>query len=58
MAEPLYRRIAEDLARKIRSGELRPGSQLPTELELERIYRASRNTVREAVRLLTSRRMV
>lgn len=58
MPEPLYRRIAQDLARKIRSGELRPGSKIPTELELERIYRASRNTVREAIRLLTSWHMV
>ena len=50
MAEPMYQRIAEDLRKKIEFGELKPGSQLPTELELrERYGNASRNTVRDAV---------
>jgi GntR family transcriptional regulator len=34
MANPMYRQIAEDLRRRIESGDLAPGSQLPTELEL------------------------
>lgn len=29
-AEPPYRRIANDLAAKIRSGELQPGDKLPS----------------------------
>jgi GntR family transcriptional regulator len=56
--EPIYRRIAEDLRAKIESGELVPGSQLPTELELRDIYNASRNTIRDAVKWLTSRSLV
>jgi GntR family transcriptional regulator len=59
MAEPLYRQIAEDLRLQIESGELRAGEQLPTENELSAKYdRASRNTVREAIRWLTSRALV
>jgi GntR family transcriptional regulator len=58
LAEPMYRRIAEDLRQKIESGELGPGAQLPTELELRDQYEASRNTVRDAVKWLTTRRTV
>lgn len=59
MAEPMYRQIADDLRRRIESGELGPGSQLPTELELrERYHNASRNTVRDAVKSLVNRGLV
>jgi GntR family transcriptional regulator len=51
---PKYRQIAEDLRRKIDSGELANGDQLPTEQELEDEYQASRSTVRDAVKSLTS----
>ena len=34
MAEPMYRQIADDLRAKIETGELPPGVQLPTEIEL------------------------
>jgi GntR family transcriptional regulator len=54
MANPMYRQIAEDLRTSIESGELAPGSQLPTELELRERYGASRNTVRDAVKWLTN----
>jgi DNA-binding GntR family transcriptional regulator len=53
MADPMYRQIAEDLRTRIEAGELAPGSQLPTELELRERYNASRNTVREAIKWLT-----
>jgi GntR family transcriptional regulator len=59
MADPLYRKIADDLRRRIESGELEPGTQLPTELELRDQYdNASRNTVRDAIRFLTTRGLV
>ena len=58
MAGPLYRQIAEELRRQIDSGELAPGSQLPTEDELMEICRASRNTVRGAINQLTIRGLV
>ena len=54
MANPMYRQIAEDLRQKIGSGEITPGSQLPTELELREKYDASRNTVRDAIKWLTN----
>jgi GntR family transcriptional regulator len=58
LPEPIYRRIAEDLRLKIESGELAPGSQLPTELELRDLYSASRNTIRDAVKWLMTRSLV
>jgi len=54
MANPMYRQIAEDLRAQIESGELEPGQQLRTELELREHYNASRNTVRDAIKWLTS----
>ena len=58
MAGPLYRQIAEELRRRIDSDELRQGDQLPTEDELMAQYQASRNTVRGAIRQLTTRGLV
>jgi GntR family transcriptional regulator len=58
MPEPMYRHIAEDLRQQVESGALAHGSQLPTELELQEQYNASRNTVRDAVKLLIIRGLV
>jgi GntR family transcriptional regulator len=52
MAEPMYKQIAEDLRKKIEAGELAPGEQLPTELDLRESYNASRNTIRDAIKRL------
>jgi GntR family transcriptional regulator len=54
MANPMYRQIAEDLRDQIESGQLAPGQRLRTEIELRELYGASRNTVRDAVKWLTS----
>lgn len=58
MAGPLYREIADDLRRKIESGELSEGEKLPTEDELIAEYTASRNTVRGAIKELSTRGVV
>ena len=58
MAEPMYRQIADDLRRKIEAGELKRGAQLPTEIDLREQYDASRNTVRDAIKWLTTRGLV
>jgi GntR family transcriptional regulator len=53
MAQPMYQQIAEDLRVRINSGELAAEQQLPTELELRDMYKASRNTIRDAIKRLT-----
>jgi GntR family transcriptional regulator len=54
MVEPIYRQIADDLRYKIESGEIPHGAQLPTEGKLMDQYGASRNTVRDAIKMLTA----
>ena len=54
----MYRQIAEEIGYEIESGQLAPGSQLPTEVELRDRYQASRNTIRDAIRLLVTRGLV
>jgi GntR family transcriptional regulator len=54
----MYRQIADDLRRQIEDGELTPGSQLLTELELREKYNASRNTIRDAIKWLITRGLV
>lgn len=54
MADPLYRRIADDLRQEIESGRLPPGGQLPTEPDLSKQFNASRNTIRDAVKSLVT----
>src|ERR1700722_10763510 len=67
MAEAMYVLIADDLRHKIESGELAPGQQLKPEVELREEYgrgedgqdgRVSRNTVRDAIKLLVARGLV
>jgi GntR family transcriptional regulator len=58
MNEPIYRQIADDLRDKIESAEIAQGGRLPTEIDLMERYDASRNTVRDAIRLLTTRGLV
>ena len=55
---PMYQQIAEDLRAQIESGVLQPGAQLPTELELRDRYDSSRNTIRDAIKRLTSQGLV
>jgi GntR family transcriptional regulator len=50
----MYQQIADELRNRIESGALGPGQQLPTELELREEFRASRNTIRDAIKLLSS----
>jgi len=58
MTEPIYRRIAHDLRRRIRAGDLPPGRQLPPEPELKKLYNASRNTIRDAIKWLATNGLV
>jgi GntR family transcriptional regulator len=58
MAEAMYKQIAQDLQKQIEAGLLKPGQQVPTELELREKYEASRNTIRDAIKWLTNRTLV
>jgi GntR family transcriptional regulator len=59
MPDPMWKQIAEDLRQKIEAGEIgRDGQPLPTELDLQAEYSASRNTVRDAIKWLVNRGMV
>jgi GntR family transcriptional regulator len=57
-AVPKYWQIADDLRRRIESHEFTAGTPLPTEGELQEEYGVSRNTVREAVKLLVDQHRV
>ncbi|MEW2445679.1 GntR family transcriptional regulator [Micromonospora marina] len=58
MAQPKYRKIADDLRHQIVSGALRVGDRLPTEPQLQEQYGASRNTVRDATAVLVNEGLV
>ena len=47
-----YQKIYQDLLEKIKQGEIKPHTLLPSESELMKIYDASRDTVRKALNLL------
>jgi GntR family transcriptional regulator len=55
---PRYHQLAAILRRKIRTGELPAGSQLPTEAELATTHRASRGTVRLALGVLRNEGLI
>jgi GntR family transcriptional regulator len=54
MTTPMYRDIAERLRQQIEDGAFPSGGQLPTEQDLQAQYNASRNTIREAIKQLTT----
>jgi GntR family mannosyl-D-glycerate transport/metabolism transcriptional repressor len=49
---PMYRKIAEAIREKIRSGEYKVDTALPTEAQLREEFDCSRVTVRQALKLL------
>jgi GntR family transcriptional regulator len=63
MTTPMYREIADQLRQRIESGAFdsddpgnsgRAKGQLPTEQELQKLYGASRNTIRDAIKQLAT----
>jgi len=52
-AQPRYLEIADELRQQIESGQRAPESKLPNEDKLQDEFRASRNTVRDAIKRLT-----
>jgi DNA-binding GntR family transcriptional regulator len=53
-----YRGIADDLAARIRAGEYRPGSKLPSYSEIAELYSVSLSTATRAIGLLRDRGLV
>lgn len=56
--QPMYQKIAEEIRKQIDTGVLARGTQLPTEIDLGASYGASRNTIRDAIKQLTSQGLV
>lgn len=56
--ETLATRIARTVLESIRAGKLPVGTRLPSEARLAEMYRVSRNTLREAIRLLIAQGVV
>lgn len=53
-----YLRVAADLRNKIRSGELEPGSKLPTKRQLAAEYGVGRNSVDAAMIVLKAEGLI
>jgi GntR family transcriptional regulator len=51
-SDPLYRRIGNEILRRMADGELPPGARLPSELDLARQFGVSRQTMRAALAAL------
>lgn len=52
IAGSLYQRVASDIKKNILSGKYEVGTLIPTENELEKMYKVSKITIRKAVELL------
>ncbi len=57
-SERLYTKIVDQIQRRILSGDLKEGDQLPSERELAEQFRVSRTAVREAVKALSEKGLV
>jgi len=55
---PLYHQVESDLETLIKSGVLEPDDLLPPELELSKVYRVGRQTIRMALARLVTNRLI
>jgi len=53
-----YMRVAEDIASRISSGELRPGARLRSERDLAEHYGVAFHTIRSAMKVLRERGLI
>ncbi|MEU3697142.1 GntR family transcriptional regulator [Streptomyces griseoviridis] len=53
-----HREVADELRARIRSGVLRPGQRMPTQAQLADEFGVERGTVRQALRVLQSERLL
>jgi GntR family transcriptional regulator len=54
----VYRRLADDIAKRIERGDLRPASRLPGERDLAQQYGVALGTARRAIKELRDRKLV
>jgi DNA-binding GntR family transcriptional regulator len=57
-ADLAYMRVADDIAARIASGELKPGARLRAERELAEHYGVSYGTIRRAMEVLRKRGLI
>jgi GntR family transcriptional regulator len=57
-ADLVYMRVAEDIAARIQSGELAPGTRLRSERELAEHYGYSYGSIRSAMKVLRERGLI
>jgi GntR family transcriptional regulator len=57
-ADLAYRRVADDIAARIVSGELAPGARLRSERDLAEFYQVSYGTIRRAMEVLRNRGLI
>ena len=55
---PLYQQIRLDLEEKINNQVWKKGDMIPTELQLEKMYRVSRITIRQALKVLEEKQLI
>ncbi|MGD8703358.1 MAG: GntR family transcriptional regulator [Desulfosarcina sp.] len=55
---PLYHQLADILAEGIRSGDYPPGSRIPSEPQLAKVYGIGRPTVRQAIDVLVRKHLL
>lgn len=55
---PRYLLVIEQIKEKINNGELEPGTRLPSEMAFAKQLRVSRNTLREALRILEEENII
>lgn len=58
MSEPAYKRIQNHILQAISQGQLSPGMQIPTEMDLARSFNVSRMTVNKAITGLSSQNIL
>lgn len=56
--EYIWRQVADDIKADIADGALRPGSRLPTEVDLAENYGVARNTIRRAIKELADEKII
>ncbi len=56
--ELLYIKIVDAIHSYIRANDLQPGDRLPSERDMAEVFQTSRNSLREAIRVLENRGMI